>query len=133
MNVPETFFVAAAVGVDATGVVAAEDVVDVVGVDLVDVLARALATATRFLVAFFLAVVAFGVGVIDVCVVAAGVVADGLFAVACEIEVVAALATLESPPMVPCELSCGGVIDRTAPRPPTVPPAMSSARFMPTP
>ena len=29
------------------------------------------------------------------------------------------------------EVSCGGVIARTAPRPPKVPPAIKSARFMP--
>jgi len=27
--------------------------------------------------------------------------------------------------------NCGGVIERTAPRPPTVPPAINNARFMP--
>jgi hypothetical protein len=29
------------------------------------------------------------------------------------------------------EPNCGGVIDKTAPRPPTVPPAINTARFMP--
>jgi hypothetical protein len=29
------------------------------------------------------------------------------------------------------EFICGGVIDKTAPRPPTVPPTINSARFMP--
>ena len=32
---------------------------------------------------------------------------------------------------IPLEPNCGGVIESTAPRPPTVPPAINNARFMP--
>ena len=32
---------------------------------------------------------------------------------------------------IPDDPNCGGVIESTAPRPPTVPPAINNARFMP--
>ena len=32
---------------------------------------------------------------------------------------------------IPLEPNCGGVIESTAPRPPTVPPTINNARFMP--
>ena len=34
---------------------------------------------------------------------------------------------------IPVDPNCGGVIESTAPRPPTVPPAINNARFMPFP
>ena len=51
-----------------------------------------------------------------------------VFSAAPGIEVAAeAPASVESP----LSPNCGGVTDKTAPRPPTVPPAISNARFMP--
>ena len=65
------------------------------------------------------------------------VVADFVGVAAC---VAAAVVTVPSADGVPrepdnelaevVELNCGGVIAKTAPRPPTVPPAINNARFM---
>ena len=86
-------------------------------------------------------VVFFFVVVADCFVVTAaalGVVAAGVLAVvAAELEVFEVVAgrevAAEAPDRVESPLfpNCGGVTDKTAPRPPTVPPAISSARFMP--
>ena len=49
---------------------------------------------------------------------------------AAELEVAAEAPVNAETLLVP---SCGGVTDKTAPRPPTVPPAINNARFMPSP
>jgi hypothetical protein len=78
------------------------------------------------LVALFVAT-GFDVLVATVCVATAFVEGDD------EADAVLPAIPSAAPPamfMPPLELSCGGVIAKTAPRPPTVPPAIKSARFI---
>ena len=93
--------------------------------DLVVVLC--LVVAVLFLVVVVALLVAAFVGV--VVTAAAFEEFDELFA---EVFVVAEVSA-EAPASVeiPDDPNCGGVIESTAPRPPTVPPAINNARFMP--
>ena len=87
----------------------------------------------------FLVVVAFLAVVVCVLVVTTALELLELFellavefcaALADELEVAAEAPDSAETPLEP---SCGGVTDKTAPRPPTVPPAINNARFMPSP
>ena len=86
-----------------------------------------LVVAVLFLVLVVTLLVAAFVGV--VVTAAAFEVFDELFA---ELFVLAEVSA-EAPASVeiPDDPNCGGVIESTAPRPPTVPPAINNARFMP--
>ena len=86
-----------------------------------------LVVAVLFLVVVVALLVAAFVGV--VVTAAAFEVFDELFA---ELFVLAEVSA-EAPASVeiPDDPNCGGVIESTAPRPPTVPPAINNARFMP--
>lgn len=108
---------------------------EVVVLALADGVAAAVAVEV---VVFFFVVVAAGVLLLAVTAAALGAVAAGVLAVvAAELEVFDVVAgrevAAEAPDRVESPLfpNCGGVTDKTAPRPPTVPPAISSARFMP--
>jgi hypothetical protein len=83
-----------------------------------------LVVAVLFLVVVVALLVAAFVGV-----VVTAAVFDELFA---EVFVLAEVSA-EAPASVeiPDDPNCGGVIESTAPRPPTVPPAINNARFMP--
>ncbi|MEI8229062.1 MAG: hypothetical protein WCH77_12495, partial [Planctomycetota bacterium] len=88
--------------------------------------ALALACALAFFVATGFEVLV-GVCVAAVCVATAFVEGDD------EADAVAPPLPIAAPPAMfipPLELSCGGVIAMTAPSPPTVPPAINSARFI---
>jgi len=123
--------VAATVGVDEFEVVALlfDEELDEALAVAPDV---ALVVAVVFFFVVLLVVAAFGFG--DVA--GAAVVTDE-FVVAGAVVVAAVLpgneVAAEAPAKVEIEFdpNCGGVTDRTAPRPPTVPPAISNARFMP--
>jgi len=107
-------FVAVAVGVaDCVAVFEEDEVDDELFVVVVDFLVVVVA---------FLVAAAFAAGVADAVVTAAALVA------AAGIEVSAEAAAIVERLLLP---NCGGVIDKTAPRPPTVPPAINNARFMP--
>jgi hypothetical protein len=83
--------------------------------------ALAVAWAVAFAVAFF---VATGFELCVVCV-------DGDDEA--DADVLVLVAPIDEPPAMLIELlepSCGGVIASTAPRPPTVPPAINNARFI---
>ena len=88
-------------------------------------------------VVVFVAVAFFvGVAVAFFVATAAGVFAAGVFVVtAAELLFAGIEVSAEAPAKaeIPLLPSCGGVIERTAPRPPTVPPAINNARFMPFP
>jgi len=107
-----------------------EVVEPVTPLEVVALVAEEVALLVRlfFVVTFLLL---FFAGVV-VCVTTAAVVglllAAGAVVVTAMFEVAA-----EAPAIEPIRLDaiCGGVTDKTAPRPPTVPPAISSARFMP--
>ena len=96
------------------------------------------AAVVEVVVVFFFVVVAAAELLLVVTAEALGAVAVGVLAVvAAELEVFDVVAgrevAAEAPDRVESPLfpNCGGVTDKTAPRPPTVPPAISSARFMP--
>ena len=89
----------------------------------VPVVAFALAFEVAFVATLF---VAAGVAAC----VAAGVAACVAAAVVTVPPVVGPPSELESELADVVELNCGGVIAKTAPRPPTVPPAINNARFM---
>jgi len=100
-----------------------------VGVAEAVALAVALAVAEALALACALAFfVATGFEVlVGVCVATAFVEVDD------EADAIAPPLPIAAPPAIfisPLELSCGGVIAMTAPSPPTVPPAINSARFI---
>jgi hypothetical protein len=118
VNVPETFFVVGAVVVlvaAGVGLAVALCVAAGVGSALFVAVAFALLLAAELLAGAALSV-------------AAGAAAGDWVAVE-------AFATGAIPAprdaVLSEEVSCGGVIAKTAPSPPTVPPAINSARFMP--
>jgi hypothetical protein len=131
VNVPEILlvdeaaFVAAAVGVGDVVLVAAGAVVS------------AAAALVAVVLALFVAVV-FLVVVVDFCVVvaaffAAGAVVFAGAAVAALVVVVFAAGAAAGAPRAIVDSedpNCGGVTARTAPSPPTVPPAMRNALFI---
>ena len=99
--------------------------------------------ALVFFVAFLLFAF-FAVELVALVVVLALVLELALAAGAADCEVVEAAAAevvwlfkvaAEAPAIIPRLLldNCGGVTDKTAPRPPTVPPAINNARFIPFP
>jgi hypothetical protein len=124
VNVPDTDF---AVGVGSTvlvgvGVAVALWVGLTVGSAVADVVALA------FAVAFFVAT-----GFEDLVAVAEAVVATAFVEVVDEADAEVLVEPIPAPPAMfieLLELSCGGVIASTAPRPPTVPPAINNARFI---
>ena len=96
----------------------------------------------EFEVADFVAVEVVFLVVVLFCVVAAAadfVAAGAAVVTAAELFEVAELdpdneVAAEAPEIAsPLSPNCGGVTDKTAPRPPTVPPAISTTRFMPLP
>jgi hypothetical protein len=127
VNVPDTDFVAGAAGVAlcvAVEVGVAEAVALAVALAVAEAVALACAVA-------FLVTTGFEV-FFDVCV-AAVCVATALDEVDDEADAIAPPLPIAAPPAMfipPLELSCGGVIAMTAPSPPTVPPAINSARFI---
>ena len=127
VNEPLTVEVAAFVGVgvgvaDCVAVelfVVEEEFDDEVDEELLVVVVDFLVVVVAFLVA-----TAFAVGVAD----ADAVVTAAALVAAAGIEVSAEAPAIVERLLLP---NCGGVIDKTAPRPPTVPPAINNARFMP--
>jgi len=132
VKLPLTLEEAALVGVAAAvGVVALEFELEfefVVAELFVEAVALEVAVAFFFAVALLVAA-AFAFGVGEVAVVTFEVVA----AVVAPAEFPGNEVAAEAPAKVEIAFdpNCGGVTDRTAPRPPTVPPAISNARFMP--
>jgi hypothetical protein len=124
VKVPETLLVVAflvGVGVAEADAVACGDSVSVVAAALF-VAAAALFVAAAVLVGVALLVAeALGDGLLLEVAAGAAVV---VFAAG-----IAAVPPIETPDSD--EVICGGVMARTAPSPPTVPPAINSARFMP--
>jgi hypothetical protein len=129
------------VGVDVTSVAVFEfellvellEVLELFEVDEVDVpeLLELLEADVEFVVADFVAVEVVLLVVVLFCVVAAAadcVAAGAEVVTSAELFEVAAEAPAIESPLSP---NCGGVTDKTAPRPPTVPPAISNTRFMP--
>jgi hypothetical protein len=119
VKVPETFFVAgAAVVFVAAGV----------GDAAADFVAAGVGSVVFVEVAFAL-LVATDVFVVVALLVAAGAGAVVVAGAASVVEPTGAM----PPPRVAVlseDVNCGGVMARTAPRPPTVPPAINSARFI---
>jgi len=130
VKLPLTLEEAALVGVAAAVGVVALVFEFVVAVELLDEEAVALEVAVAFFfVVALLVAAAFAFGVGEVAVVTFEVVA----AVVAPAEFPGNEVAAEAPAKVEIAFdpNCGGVTDRTAPRPPTVPPAISNARFMP--
>ena len=142
-------FVGVGVGVGATSVAVFEfellvELLEVLELfelfELEELEVELLEDDVEFEVADFVAVEVVFLVVVLFCVVAAAadVVAAGAAVVtAAELFEVAELepdneVAAEAPEIAsPLSPKCGGVTDKTAPRPPTVPPAISNTRFMP--
>ena len=96
---------------------------------------EALVFLAAFLLVAFFAVVLVALVVVLLLALAAGA-ADCVEVEVTAVEVVWLFkVAAEAPAIVPRLLldNCGGVTDKTAPRPPTVPPAINNARFIPFP